>query len=65
MPGQSLADKAFGSFQVSGFAEQELDRIAIAVDGAIQIKPFAFDLYVGLIKVPSSRDRSLSPVEAF
>ncbi|OYR08391.1 hypothetical protein CEV33_3282 [Brucella grignonensis] len=64
MPGQSLADKVFGSFQLSGFTKQELDRIAIAVDCAIQIKPFAFDLYVGLVEVPFPRDLALSPIEA-
>jgi hypothetical protein len=36
---QRLADEAFGSDQIPVFAEEELDRIAHAVDGAVEIHP--------------------------
>lgn len=63
MTGQSLADKAFGRFQIAISAEIELNRFAVAVDGTIKIHPLAFDLYIGLIQVPFTRDLSLPPVE--
>ncbi len=63
MSGQSLADKAFGSFQVPISAEQELDGIAVAVDGTIEIKPLTFDLHIGLIQIPFTGDRTLLPIE--
>ncbi len=63
MMSQNLAYEAFGSFQVSLFTQQELDRIAIAVDGAIKIKPLAFDSYVGLILVPLSCGLTLFLIE--
>jgi len=33
--GECLADKAFGSAQITLFAEIELNRITIAIDGAV------------------------------
>ena len=34
---ESLAQKAFGSGEVSPLAEPKLDGVAIAVDGAVQV----------------------------
>lgn len=34
-----LPEKAFGCQQVTVFAEQELDRVATTVDGAVKISP--------------------------
>ena len=64
MMGQSLADKAFGSFQIAISAEIELNRIAVAVDGTIKIHPLPFDLYIGLIQVPFPCDWPLFSMEA-
>ena len=41
--GQGLAYKAFSSGQITMFAEIELNRIAIAIDGTIQVQPLSFD----------------------
>jgi hypothetical protein len=51
-------DEAFGGSQVTIFTEQELNRVTIAVDGAVQIEPFTFDLHVGLVQTPFARDRA-------
>jgi hypothetical protein len=56
MLGQSLADKAFSSFQVAISAEHERECIAFAIDDTIQIKPFAF-VYIGLTWIPFACDR--------
>lgn len=63
--GQSLAQKAFGSGQITVFAEIELNRIAIAIDRTIQVKPLASDLDIGFIEVPFTCDLALSAVEPF
>ena len=60
---QGLPQEAFGHRQVTVFAEEEFDRIAKAVDGAIEIHPLAADLDVGLVQVPLSSDAPLAPVE--
>lgn len=54
----------FEGGEIAVCAEVELDRIAMVVDGVIQIKPRAFDLYISLVEVPSSRDLTLPPIEA-
>lgn len=59
-----LAQKALRSLEIAVCGEVELDRIAIVVDGAIQIKPRAFDLYISLVEVPFPRDLAFSPIEA-
>jgi hypothetical protein len=56
MTDQSLADKAFSSFQIAISAEIELNHIAAAIDCTIKIHPLAFDLYIGLIAVPLTGD---------
>lgn len=60
---QGLPQEAFGRRQVTVFAEEECDRIAKAVDGAIEIHPLAADLDVGLFHVPLSSDAPLASVE--
>ncbi|MDH7791286.1 hypothetical protein QBD00_002194 [Ochrobactrum sp. AN78] len=47
--GQSLAQEAFGGGQVASSTEVELNRIAIAINGALQIQPFTFDLHMGRV----------------
>jgi len=63
--GECLADKVFGSAQFTLFAETELNRITIAIDGAVSVQPVAFDLDVRLIEVPFACDLTLSPLETF
>ncbi|BCH35735.1 hypothetical protein MesoLjLc_76650 [Mesorhizobium sp. L-8-10] len=62
---QGLADEAFCSLQVTVLAEEEFDRVADAVDGAVKIHPATTDLDVGLIDVPLAGDGALPAVEAF
>ena len=48
MSRKRLAQEAFGRWQVSICAEEELDRVANAIDGAVEIHPPAPDLDVSL-----------------
>src|SRR5690606_31115747 len=64
MARQNLAQKALRGLEIAVCGEVELDRIAIVVEGAIQIKPRAFDLYRSLVEVPLPRDLAFSPIEA-
>ena len=41
MPLEGLAQKPFGGSQIAPLAEPELDRVAVAVDGAVEIPPLA------------------------
>jgi hypothetical protein len=47
---ERLAQEPLGSSEVSPFTEPELDRVAMAIDGTMQIPPLAADLDVGLIE---------------
>jgi hypothetical protein len=60
---QCLAQEALSGREIAPFAEPELDRIAVAVDGTVQIPPVTTNFDVGLINVPLARDRSLAPIE--
>ena len=64
MSRKRLAQEAFGRRQVTVFAEEELDRVANTVDGAVEIHPLAANLDVGFIPVPPAGQRSLASVEA-
>jgi hypothetical protein len=59
-----LPQEALGSRQVTVFAEDELDRVADAVDRSIEADPFAANPDVGLIHVPLAGHGALAPVEA-
>lgn len=61
--GENLAQEAFGYSQVAFYTEIELARIAITIEGAVQIKPISFDLHIGLVKDPSVCHRALSSIE--
>lgn len=41
---------------VASDLKPSMDCIAVMVDGTIQTGPFAFDLHIGLVWVPFSRD---------
>src|SRR3954462_9967164 len=45
---QGLAEEPLGRLGVAPGREQEVDRLAAAVDGAIQIHPAALDLHIGV-----------------
>ena len=61
---QRLAQKPLGRNEVSSFAEPELDRVAIAVDGSIEISLLASDFDVSLVHVPFPADASFAKIEA-
>lgn len=50
---------------ITVFTEPELDRVADAVDGAVEIHPAASDLnIIGFVHVPPAGDGPFAPVEA-
>lgn len=50
--------------QIAISAEHELDCIAVAIDGTVQIKPPTFDLDISLVQIPFSSDFAFLPIEA-
>src|SRR3712207_5458968 len=62
---QCLAHEPLRGSQITSFAEPELDRVAVAVNGAIEIPPLASDPDICLINVPPGSDGSLAGIEAF
>lgn len=62
---QGLAGEAFGGQKIAMLAEEELNRVADAVDGAVEIHPSAANLLICLIELPLVGDGALSPIEAF
>jgi hypothetical protein len=63
VPLECLTQEALSSGEIAPLAEPELDRVAVAINGAVEIFPLASDFDVGLIHVPSPTDSSLAPVE--
>lgn len=53
---RSFAQKALLSLEITVCRKVEHDRVAIVVDGAIRLKPRAFDLYISLVEVPISHN---------
>ncbi len=64
MPPKGSAQELLGGGQIAPLTEPEFDRIAVAVDRAIQIAPLAPDLDVGFVDMPSPGDGSLASIEA-
>src|SRR3954454_17220312 len=52
VPAQGAAEEALGRLLVPLGAEQEVDRLAGAVDGAVEITPLTADPEVGFVDVP-------------
>ena len=52
LPAERLAEEALGRLLVALGAEQEVDRLARAVDGAVEVAPLAADPDEGLVDVP-------------
>lgn len=65
MSRQCLSDETPGSQQIALFSDEELDRVAQAVDGAVEIHPSTTNLHIGLIDMPFAGDGSLTIVEPF
>ncbi len=63
MPLERLAQEAFGGSQIASLAEPEFDRVAIAVDGAVEVHPSAADPDICLVHVPFPADRALASIE--
>jgi len=51
--GDSATEESLGSRHVARLTEHRVDQIAFAIDGSVQIAPFALYLYVRLIDVPA------------
>jgi hypothetical protein len=58
-----LAQNPLGSSQIAPLAEPELDRVAAAVDRAVEIRPTPADLDVSFVDVPLASDHSLAAIE--
>ena len=52
-----------GRFLVPLGSQQEVNRVAGLVDGAVEILPCASDLHIGLVDTPALADRALAPAE--
>jgi hypothetical protein len=63
MPLQRSGQETLGGSQIAPSAEPKLDRVTVAVDGAVEIFPLASDFDVSLVNVPPSTDRSVAAVE--
>lgn len=59
-----FAQEAFRRPEITMFAEEELDRVADAIDGLIEIDPLTANLDVGFVQVPLASDGPLASVEA-
>jgi hypothetical protein len=63
MPLECLAQEPFGGSEVSPLAEPELNRVAVAVDGPVEIHPSPAHLDIRLIHMPFPADGSLAWIE--
>ena len=62
--GERLAEERLGGGEATIATEQEVDGLAVLVDGAIQIVPLGFDRDVRLIDTPRRADHPREPVPA-
>ena len=58
-----LLEVPLGRFLVPPGSQQEVNRVAGLVDGAVQIFPLPLDFDVGLIDTPALADRALAAAE--
>jgi hypothetical protein len=63
VPLQGLAQEPLRGSELSSFAEPELDRVTVAVDGLTQIPPLVTHLYISLVDMPPTGDRSPTLIE--
>ena len=62
---ERLVEKPLGRGQVPVLAEEEFDRIANAVDGSVEVHPFASNFDVCLVHMPFAGHGSFALVEPF
>jgi hypothetical protein len=60
---ERLAQEPLGSSQVALLAEPELDGVAVAIDGTVEVAPLATYLNICLVDMSLGGDGSLSPIE--
>jgi hypothetical protein len=60
---ECLAQKPLSGRQITSLAQPELDGVAVAVDGPVQVHPSPADFDVGLIDMPLSSDGSLASMK--
>lgn len=60
MPLERLSQEPLGRSQVPPLTEPELNRIAVAVDGTVEIPPLSTDLDICLVDMPPPGDGSLA-----
>jgi hypothetical protein len=63
VPLQRSGEEALCGSQIAPLAEPELDRVPVAVDGAIEIHPSPAHLDIRLIDMPVPADGSLASIE--
>src|SRR5688500_8191000 len=63
MPFEGSAQEPFGGRKIAPLAEPELDRVAMAVNCSVKIRPTPADFDICLVDVPLAGDGSLAPVE--
>lgn len=63
MPFEGLAQEPFGGSQVAALAEPELDGVAVAVDGEVEIRPPPTHLDIRHIHMPFPADGSLAAID--
>src|SRR6201998_4389938 len=56
-------EEAASSSLVSAAGQREIDRVAVAIDGPIQIPPATADFYVCLVHTPALAYRALAAAE--
>ena len=61
---ESLVEEPLCHGEIAVLAEEGLNRIANAVDGAVEIHPLAPNLDVGFVHMPFAGDAAFAPVEA-
>jgi hypothetical protein len=63
VPFQRTSKKPLCRSEITPFTEPELDRVAVAINGSIEIHPPSTGFDVGFIDMPPAGDRALSPIE--
>ena len=63
MPLERLAPEPLSGSQVAPLAEPEFNRVAMAVDRAVEIPPVPADFDISLVHMPSPAHGSLAPIE--
>jgi hypothetical protein len=63
MPLQSFTQEALGNRQIPPPTKPELNRIAVAIDRAIEIHPVPAEFDVCLVQMPLSGDSTLAAIE--